>query len=239
MKHEAPSSFDPRIMLIDEKKYIGTFLPNVSIIGEDGKTRKLYDIINNKPTIMTLIFYDCKTGCPLIIHSLAEITSKIKRDFNVLVLSFNKDDNTNILIEFKKEHLHHIDNRWKWGTMEEKDIETLTKSIGFRFFYSKKDETFVHPIVLIFSSPEGKIVRYLFGSNPKKDTVDIAIKEASISKFSFNSLIDLAFLVCYTYDYKSSSYQMNIIPYIGLLGIIFISLAIVLSLIYKKKNEVG
>ena len=81
--------------------------------------------------------------------------------------------------------------------------------MGFRFFYSERDKTFVHTNVFIFLSPDGKITRYLFGVKPSERDVRIALAEAEGGRVSLGSVVDLALLVCYTYDPSRSAFVVN------------------------------
>jgi len=203
--------FDPSLLKIDEGKYLGSFVPNVDVTLPDGSVKKLYDLMNGRPTILLLSYYTCEGSCPLRIDNLSKLikNSSLKnRDFKVLVLSFDKEDTLEDLKSFVSAHGPFTDH-WVFGLLRGEDIDALTKSVGFKFFYSERDKTFVHPNVYIFLSPEGRITRYLFGISPEEKDVRIALTEADSGKVSFSSLVDLALLVCYTYDPSRSTFVVS------------------------------
>ncbi|MDQ7037827.1 MAG: SCO family protein [Aquificota bacterium] len=203
--------FDPSILKIDESKYLGSFVADVEVFLEDGTRTRVYDLIGDKPAILLLSYYTCEGSCPLRIDSLNRLikSSSLKdRDFRVLVLSFDREDTLDDLRKFVSAHGPFTDH-WVFGLLRGEDIDTLTRSVGFKFFYSERDKTFVHPNAYIFISPEGRITRYLFGVNPEEKDVRIALTEASSGKVSLNSLVDLALLVCYTYDPSRSTFVIS------------------------------
>ncbi len=225
--------FDPSLLKIDEKKYLGSFVANTEVVLEDGRKVKLYDLFSKKPTVLLFSYYTCEGSCPIRIDNLnkliKESSSLRNRDFNVLVLSFDKKDSLETLKKFKRIH-GPFTAHWIFGLIPEGDIEVLTKSVGFKFFYSERDRTFVHTNVYIFLAPDGRITRYLFGVNPKERDVRIALAEAEGGRISPSSVVDLALLVCYTYDPSRSTFVVN--PTIIFGGVGFAALGGVLLLAF-------
>ena len=225
--------FDPAVLKIDEGKYLGGFVADVEVVLEDGSVAKIYDLLRDKPTILLLSYYTCEGSCPIRIDSLNKLiksSDQLKnRDYNVLVLSFDEKDTLGTLRKFKKDH-GPFTTQWIFGLIKKEDIETLTGSVGFNFFFSERDKTFVHPNVYIFLAPDGRITRYLFSVNPKERDVRISLAEAEGGKITANSVIDLALLVCYTYDPSRSTFVVN--PAIIFGGIGFTALGGVLLLAF-------
>ncbi len=238
MMRQVPSAFDPSVMVIDEKKYLGKIIDNFYFVLEDGSEVSVVNFISNKPLIILPIFYKCMTGCPLILGSSIRAIQNINGDFNFIVLSFDKNDTISNLVEFKNSHAYYVDDsRIKFGILkDEYSVNKFTNSTGFKFFFSKPDNTFVHTLVLIFISPDGKIVRYLFGSSQKEYNIKMALREARIGKFSFNSLIDLAFVACFTYDSRTQSYYLNPAIIFGGFGFILVLFTLTTSyLLWRRK----
>ena len=231
--------FDPSLLKIDEKKYLGSFVANTEVILEDGKRVKIYDLLSQdkKPTILLFSYYTCEGSCPIRIDNLNRLIKSSNtlrnRDFNVLVLSFDRKDTLETLKEFKKLH-GPFTPQWIFGLIPEKDIDTLTGSVGFKFFFSERDKTFVHTNVYIFLAPDGRITRYLFGINPKEKDVRIALAEAEGGRISANSVVDLALLVCYTYDPSRSTFVVNPTIIFGGVGFAALGSVILLAFVSNK-----
>ncbi len=229
--------FDPSLLKIDERKYLGGFVSNTDLILEDGSRVKLYDLLSDKPTILLFSYYTCEGSCPIRIDNLNKLIKSSRslknRDFNVLVLSFDKRDSLQTLKKFKEAH-GPFTPQWIFALIPEESIETLTGSVGFRFFYSERDKTFVHSNVYIFLAPDGRITRYLFGINPKERDIRISLAEAEGGKITANSVIDLALLVCYTYDPSRSTFVVNPTLIFGGIGLSSLALVVLLAFMSGK-----
>ncbi|WP_340694446.1 SCO family protein [Hydrogenobacter thermophilus] len=233
---EIPSYFDASLMRIDESKYLGNYVPDVTFMDEKGRSHSLLRFIKGKPTALILAYYTCDSACPILVKGTLDATKNLDKDFRVLVLSFDREDTLNSLRAFKLK-LGNVPKNWTFGIMKGEDIKKLTSSIGYRFFYSHKDKVFVHPNVITFLSPKGEIVRYLYGISPKERDVRLAIAEAEGSKITRNSFVDLAFLVCYRYDPNTGKYGLNPTVYFGLAGFTLVSLTLAYAFL-KPKREV-
>ncbi len=233
--------FNPEILKIDEKKYLGNFVKNVKVILENGQETDLYSLLKGKPTILLLSYYTCEGTCPVRIDNLNKLikeTSLKNKDFNVLNLSFDEKDNLEALKKFKEIH-GPFTKHWIFGLIKKNQINELTDSVGFKFFFSERDKTFVHPNVYIFVTEGGRITRYLYGVNPSERDIKLALLETEQNKISFNSIIDLAYLACFTYDPSRSRYVIN--PTLIFAGIGFSAFGLVLLyslLTMKSKKEV-
>ena len=213
--------FDPSLLKIDTGKYLGNFVANVPLILEDGTKVMLYDLIKDKPAILLFSYYTCEGSCPIRIDALNELIktsgSLKNRDFRVLVVSFDKKDTLETLKKFKASR-ESFAPQFVFALTPEEYIERLTESTGFKFFFSERDKTFVHTNVYIFLAPDGKITRYLFGVKPSEKDVRIALAEAEGGRISASSIVDLALLVCYTYDPSRSTFVINPAVLLGGLG---------------------
>ena len=63
---------------------------------------------------------------------------------------------------------------WRHAILENKetDISQLTSSVGYRYFWSRADQVFLHPNAVLFITPEGRVARYLYGTAMKKKEVE-------------------------------------------------------------------
>ncbi len=230
-------AFDPSVLEIQQDLYLGKRLRDYTMLSDKGWT-SLYKVIDKKPTILQLAYYTCDASCPILTHNLLMATKETKgKDFNVLVLSFDKKDSMDTLKAFKSK-LGYVPDNWTFGILQKEDIDSLTKSVGFKFFYSERDKTFVHPNTLIFLSPDGKVMRYLFGTFPNSKDIKLALVDAQRESPSINNILDLALLACYRYDQSRSRYVMDPVVMFGLMGLGLLGLTGLLTLTYKKAQEV-
>lgn len=240
----AESSFDPMSMKINEDNYLGKEVPDIKIIDENGKEVSLREL-TQKPLILLLIYYGCPNICPLLGEGLASALNGIGElkpgvDYNVLVLSFNKDDTSDDAYDYHSElkERTRYDGiaRWVFATAGEENIRAITEAVGYRFF-KNEDNMFVHPTVYIFLSPEMKITRYIFGTMPDSFSVRLALLESIkgiTGKVPFSSRITLA---CYKYDPKTRSYMLNLPFLFGSMGFLMALMTGMVSLIVYRKRK--
>lgn len=147
---------------------------------EEGATTKLGDIIT-KPTILTLVYHSCNGICPQMLGALASALSDIKlvpgKDYEVITISFDKDDTPAIAKQKKVNYIAAAgpafpDMTWRFLTGGEESIDQITKAVGFTYqkdtnigtagFGTRKETRgFIHPSALIFLTTKGKINRYI------------------------------------------------------------------------------
>jgi len=228
------SSFDVSILKINEGEYLGREIPNVDVILADGSTRKLWDIIGKEPAIIVFAYYTCDASCPVLAGNISKALESIKeRDFTLITLSFDEKDTLETLKSFK-EKLKYVPENWVFGLLSKEDIRRITEGTGFRFFYSVKDKAFVHPNVLIFISPDKRIVRYIYGVKPDSKAVRIALAEANTGELKINEVVDLVYLACFSYNAKKGSYMLNPVMILGGVGFLLLGSTLLLSAFYGK-----
>jgi protein SCO1 len=153
---------------------------DLTFINEDGGQVKLRELVT-KPTILTLVYYSCTGVCPQMLGALASALGGVKleagRDYEVVTISFDKDDTSNMAKEKKINYIKATGtvfpaDAWRFLTGGEESIGLLTKAVGFSFqkesstgtvgFGSQKEsQGFIHPAVLIFLAPDGRITQYI------------------------------------------------------------------------------
>jgi len=244
----AESEIDPEIMKIDEEEFLGApVAAGYRLTDGEGKQLLLGDRLAGKPLIILLSYYRCDGVCSTVSRNFRDLALKMKKvrlgdDFRVLTLSFDKNDTLDTLKMFKKE-LDLPDWMEKgWTTAlfdDEEDIKRLTDSVGYRFFWSARDNMFLHPNVFVFLSPEGRVVRYLYGATIGEQDVELAITEAAYGKggrSKVEDIKDLILIACYSYNYKEGKYSINYPLFIAI-GSLFMGISTILvSLIIVKKR---
>ena len=242
------SAIDPSVVKIDEEKYLGTRLSgDYILIDESGKEFQLRDI-TGRPVILLLSYFSCNGLCPAANQRLKDALSalnrlKIGEDFRVLTLSFDKKDDAQSIRMFSEmAGLKGWSNKgWKAAIMKNgEDIERLTRDVGFKFFWSSRDQMFLHPHDFIFLSPEGRVVRYLYGTPPKTRDVELALTEAAEGKVAGSGIVDFVNMACYSFNFKEGRYTLNIPIFIGIGSLLLgISSIVIPILIIRRRKEAG
>ncbi len=244
------STIDPGVMQIDEASYLGTPLPkDLLLVDSVGGTFTLGEMLG-QPVILLFSYYGCGGSCPVMNTLLKRALEKVERfqlgkDFRVLTVSFDKHDTPESMQAF----VDTIDMApsdsigWRHAVVQRKetDLETLTSSVGYKFFWSRADQIFLHPNVLIFLTPQGRVARYLYGTSMTPEDIVKALIDADWGRIANSSnVIDILTGVCYSYNFKEGKYTLNLSLVSGLAALLAgLSLIGLSALIYKKTSSIA
>ena len=225
---------------IDEK--LGAYLPMDEIfVTSDGDSVKLSQVID-KPTLLALVYYECPGLCAPLLTELSWVVGKIDlkagEDYQVVSLSFDHHETPEIANKWKTDYFKGMKNpipekAWTFLTGDSVTIKKLTDIAGFYFKPDEKE--FVHAGTLISISPEGKISRYVFGTQFNPFDLKMALLEAKAGKTSPTISKILEF--CFSYDPGGRKYTLNVTRIIGSIMLVGVGIFFgVLTLKKKKKN---
>lgn len=244
------SEFDPETMKINEEKYLGSPVEkNYAFINEKGREFTLGGMLD-RPLILVLSYYSCDGVCSTVnsslMNALSGIGLKPGLDYRTLTVSFDRNDGLESLAMFKK-HLQipeRLGAAWELAVAKDyKDIESLTSGLGYNFFWSKRDRIFFHPNVLVFLSPGGRVVRYLYTAGMSNKDVELSILDASRDQTGKSNITDLGnslLIACYSYNFKEGKYSLNYPLFIGagslLSGVALIGISMVVMSRKKRRT---
>jgi protein SCO1/2 len=231
-------TFDEALLRVDEAVYLGETIPDVAVVTESGTT-KLSEIIAARPSILVLAYYTCGHACPMTIQNLARALSDVRSpSHQIIVLSFDAGDTLETM-HHAKSTLVQVPPNWTFGLLEEQDVLHLTGALGYKFFFSERDQIFVHPTVLVFLSPDGEVMRYLYGTEPRAKDIELALIESRNRAPRLNEFVDMVKLTCFQFDADRSRYVLHPAVIIGSVGIGILGVTGLVSLTYKPTPKGG
>lgn len=229
----APDGFDTSLLRIDEANHLGLTVPDIRVQTETGKS-SLVELAGGEPVILLLAYYTCHGTCPVTMQNLANSLGSVDPSgHRVIVLSFDATDTIESL-KMAKSEIKGLPANWTFGLMTPDDVKRITEAIGYRYFFSEKDQVYVHPSVLLFLSPEGRITRYLYGATPRPKDVDLALLEAGKGVKHVNDLVNMALLICSHYDPSRSRYGMHPLLIFGSAGLGLLGLTGLVTFTFKR-----
>ncbi len=229
---------DASILRIDEAARLGALVPDVEIITEEGP-QSLHALIAQRPTILVLSYYSCGHTCPVTIRNLAAIEAEaLGVAHQVLVVSFDSAD-TVATMRGVRESMGAAKANWTFGLLSEDNSRRLTEAVGFKYFFSERDQLYVHPAVLTFLSPEGQIMRYLYGAEPRTDDVSLALLETKRGTATLNEFVDMLKLTCFQFDGRRSRYVLHPTVIFGGAGLGVLGLVGLATLASRKHSRGG
>ncbi len=223
------TSLDPGIMKIDETRFLGQPMARETrFVDESGRPFTLGDVLG-KPVILALSYYGCDGSCPIVNRNLAAALEQVERfragrDYRILTVSFDPNDSEVTARQFV-DSMRGLDatlrEGWRFAVLGEAAPdahERFAGSVGFRFFWSRIDKTFLHPNVLVFLTPEGRVARYVYGTPLDPRTVELALIEADWGRISgsASAVFDMITGACFSYNYSEGRYQPNYALFVGL-----------------------
>ena len=229
------STIDPAVMKIDESRYLGQKIGGATaLLDEQGRPFKVADLLG-KPVILVLSYYGCDGACPTLNQNLAEALQgmdrfKAGRDYRVLTVSFDRQDAPATAAQFVtklRTLAPSLLEGWRFAVLQDRSDEQSTErfagEVGFRFFWSRIDKTFLHPNTVIFLTPEGRVARYLYGTRLDPRTVELALIDADWGRISESAgaVFDMVTGACFSYNYSEGRYQPNYALLTGIGSLIF------------------
>ena len=227
---------------------LGKTLPlNLELTNEYNETKPLKAFLNNKPTILTLNYFECPGLCSPLLNSVASTIERLDLkpyiDYQVITLSFEPNDRPNDAKAKKESLLSSIKKPfppqgWSFLTTSQENIDAITNTVGFKYEKRIKEGIvdYLHPGVIIAISPQGKITRYLNGIEFLPFDVKMALLEASDEQT--RPTITKTLLYCFAYDAKAKTYVFQAEKVLGS----FMFGAVLIFFIYlvktgRKKKE--
>jgi protein SCO1/2 len=245
--HPPVSDIDPRLMYIDERGVLGNKIdPNTQLVDDQGRAFRWEEMLG-KPFILVLSYYTCDGSCSAINGALAGLLKDVKamkpgEDFKILTVSFDHHD-TRQSTEAFKAHLNlpvNLAAAWTLATFKsEDDLKKQTERVGFKFFWSPQDKSFLHPGAFLFFSPEGKLSRVLYQQDAGSRDVELALLDANLDHIRVTEVGNLLLTLCYSYNFKDGKYQLNIPLYVGVGALLFGVLTLSGALIFYKYRRKG
>ncbi len=180
---------------IEEK--LGTTVPlDLKFIDDEGETKTLKELMDGKPTLLTLNYFTCSGICTTELSELANTLSKVKlkegTDYQVVTVSFAEYESAGLAKHKRNTILSSITrpferDAWKFVIGTKGSSKVLADAVGFHFKKSGLSSTrmeFAHGTAVITLSKEGKVTRYLKGVRQLPLDIQMAVLDAQEGKVS-------------------------------------------------------
>jgi protein SCO1/2 len=185
---------------------------------DQGQTVKLGDYVGDKPVILTLNYFHCPNSCSLALDQLTQVLADLKfnlgDEYAVVTVSIDPRETPAIAADKKWGYVRDYGrpgrgDGWHFLTGDKVAIDALAQAVGFHYVYDPRTDEFAHPIGLMVLTPQGRISRYIFGTDYAARDIQLALVEASQNKIG--SVVDQLLLVCYHYDPSTGRYSVAIL----------------------------
>jgi protein SCO1 len=225
----------------DEK--LGAFVPlDAGFTAEDGTKIALAELVV-RPSILVLGYYRCKDKCNELYTGLARALRGVEaapgKDYQVICVSINEAETPADALREKGIALASIEGpfpatAWRFLVGDEANIDRLSDATGF--VYRRNGEDFDHPLGLIVLAPDGKIVRYIYGTEFLPVDISMSLLEASsgLVRPTVAKLLRL----CFSYDPAKKQLSFDLLR-VSAFAVTALVLALVLYLALSGRRRSG
>jgi protein SCO1 len=221
-------------------EHLDSMIPSGLSFRDEANRPVVLNELIKRPTILTMIYFDCPGICPQILSSVAHVVRKMDlklgTDYQIVTVSFNEEDTPEKAMDKKNAFLdaksRPFAGSWSYLTGDSATIHLLTNAVGFKFIRAGND--FIHPSCIVILSPEGKITRYLYGTTYLPFDVKMALIEAQkgLSRPTINRVLDF----CFSYDPAGRRYTLAVTK-VSATIIIFAALVLFISLLIRSSRK--
>ncbi|GAB6175632.1 SCO family protein [Desulfobaculum senezii] len=225
---------------VDEK--LGEYIPRgITLKDSNGHEVDLRDVLT-APSIIMPVYYTCPSVCNLMLSSFARILPDVAltpgQELRVVSISFDEYDTPKVAASKKRNYMASMQGEfppehWLYLTGDKQNIDRAMQAIGFRFH--RVENAFVHAAVVVAVAPDGKIVRYLYGTDFLPFDVTMAATEAAQGKVGVSVKRLLSF--CFDYDPEGRRYVFDTMRVAGFSILGFAVILFVILLVSGRKKR--
>jgi protein SCO1 len=207
-------------------------LPLNAVFTDDaGKQVSLASYFGQKPAILALVYYQCPMLCSEELNGLTGalqmVDEKPGRDFNVIVVSIDPTEGTDLAAAKKRTYLKRYGrpesaNGWHFLTGTQQNIDALTQAVGFGYAKIPGPDgrltQYAHASAIQIITPQGKIAQYYMGVEYSPKDIRLGLAEASNNRIG--SPVDNILTYCYHYDPGTNKHSLIVARVVQLGGLV-------------------
>jgi protein SCO1/2 len=224
---------------------------SLTFTDDHGQQVQLAQYFGKRPAILALVYYQCPMLCSEELNGLTGALQMVNfvpgRDFDVIVVSIDPSEGTDLAAAKKRSYLHrygHPDtaNGWHFLTGTQPNIDALTKAVGFGYVKipgpDGKLTQFAHASSIQIVTPAGKLAQYYMGVEYSPKDLRLGLVEASTNHIG--SPVDNILTYCYHYDPKTNKHSLIVARVVQLGGLVTVStLGGFMLLMFRKDSRLN
>ena len=204
---------------------------DLTFTDDAGKQVQLASYFGKRPAILALVYYQCPMLCSEELNGLTGALQMVNfvpgRDFDVIVVSIDPSEGTDLAAAKKRSYLHRYGHPetaagWHFLTGTQSNIDALTKAVGFGYVKipgpDGKLTQFAHASSIQIVTPEGKLAQYYMGVEYSPKDLRLGLVEASANRIG--SPVDNILTYCYHYDPKTNKHSLIVARVVQLGGLV-------------------
>ncbi|MGA8171923.1 MAG: SCO family protein [Methylocystis sp.] len=186
---------------------------------DDGKVTHLGAIIDGRPLVLTLGYFHCASLCGVarsnLLMALEQAHLAAGRDFSFAALSIDPVETAKDAAAIKAKelgaHPAFEPKIFHFLTGEPDALRSLGEAVGFKSRALRQD-SFAHPLGVVFVSPSGVVSSYLLGISYPPDDLRLALRRAAAGEIA--PAASPLLLLCYDFDAATGRYTFAIMKFL-------------------------
>jgi len=204
---------------------------SLTFTDDSGKQVQLASYFGKKPAILALVYYQCPMLCSEELNGLTGALKMVDevpgRDFNVIVVSIDPSEGTDLAASKKVNYLKRYGHPetasgWHFMTGTQGNIDALTKAVGYGYVKIPGPDgrltQFAHASSIQIVTPEGKLAQYYMGVEYSPKDLRLGLAEASSNRIG--SPVDNILTYCYHYDPALNKHSLIVARVVQLGGLV-------------------
>jgi protein SCO1/2 len=232
---------------IDQR--LGERVPmNLAFRDETGAEVRLDEILDKRPAILSLVYYECPMLCTQVLNgllrSLRVLSLDVGGEFEVITVSIDPGETPALAAAKKKEYVGRYGRDgaaggWHFLTGTRERIEELAEAVGFRYEYDPETDLYVHASGIMVLTPAGELARYFYGVEYAPKDLRLGLIEAAEERIG--NAVDQVLLLCYQYDPTTGKYGLVILNSLRVAGAATVAVlaALVIGWIRRERRQAG
>jgi len=232
------------------QKLNGQLPLSLTFTDDAGSQVQLANYFGKKPAILALVYYQCPMLCSEELNGLTGALQMVDevpgRDFNVIVVSIDPSEGTDLAAAKKRSYLKRYGHPetasgWHFLTGTQANIDALTKAVGFGYVKipgpDGKLNQFAHASSIQIVTPEGKLAQYYMGVEYSPKDLRLGLVEASANRIG--SPVDNILTYCYHYDPQTNKHSLIIARVVQLGGLMTVCMLGGFMLVMFRRDSQG
>lgn len=206
---------DPAMGAIDVEEHLGLGLDkSLKFVDHNGNKVTIGDYFDDeRPVLLTLNYYRCPVLCNVQLNELTNTLKELEwtagdENFRIVTVSIDPREGTELASGKRNSHLKELgrgsDVDWAFLTGDAVNVKLLASQVGMSYAYDKNQDQYAHPAVIAFLSPDGRIMRYVYGLTTVPNDLKFGLIEAGEGKIG--TTVDRLILSCFHYDSSLGRY---------------------------------
>lgn len=191
-KDTSPVYIAPELQDVGIDEQLGNQLPlDATFRNEAGETVRLGDLIQGRPVVLQLGYFECPMLCTLVaegwVQSIRNVPLELGKDFEVISISINPNETAEVAATKKKNFIRGLERPINESAIhflvgDPASIDAVTSAVGFRYKYVAHSKQYSHPAAITVLTPDGRVSQYLYGVRYEPEPLTNALRRAAEGK---------------------------------------------------------